>query len=373
MVERIRSACLLYADHSIATVALAELPRNAVLLADGVASVLTAKTAYSLLKYRPDEVVAVLDRSRAGQRAEEFFGVGGNTPIVASLDEAPGANTLTIGVAPPGGRLPEAWRAMVLEALGRGMQIVSGLHQFLGDDPEFAAAAQESGATIYDVRKNDSRQLARAEALSDTPLRVLTVGNDCSVGKMLTALELTNALRRREIDAKFVATGQTGIMVEGDGCPVDCVVSDFVNGAVEQMILANRDRQVLIIEGQATISHPAYSCVSAGLLHGSAPHGLVMVVEVGRETAYGLDHIPLVPLQKLIPAYESLAALRGPAAKVIAIAMNSRRVGDAEADAERERLRSEFGVPVCDPIRHGCDDLVAAVTDLQQTVRSTTD
>lgn len=345
-------------------------PRKMVLLADGVASVLTAKTAYSLLRYRPDEVVAVLDSSRAGQEAQEFFGVGGKTPVVANLDAAPNADTIVIGVAPPGGKLPPAWRSILLEAIGKGMKVVSGLHEFIAEDQEFAEAAKQSGAEIFDVRRNNSRTLGKAQGLTDNPLRVLTVGHDCSVGKMLTALELTHALQKKDVDTKFIATGQTGIMVEGDGCPVDCVVSDFVNGAVEQLILANQHRDVLIVEGQATISHPAYSCVSAGLLHGAAPHGLVMVIEVGRTTAHGLDHVPIKPLDQLIAAYESLAALRGPAAKVIAIAMNSRRVSEEDAEAERERLKAEFGLPVCDPVRHGSQELADAVIALREQVRS---
>ena len=177
---------------------------------------------------------------------------------------------------------------------------------------------------------------------------------------MLTGLELANTLKSRGVDAKFIATGQTGIMIEGDGCPVDCVVSDFVNGAVEKLVVAQQHREVLIVEGQATISHPAYSSVSAGLLHGCRPHAMIMVYEVGRTAVHGFPHVKLTPLQQLIDAYESLASLRQPS-RVIGIAMNSRNITAEQADAERERVRAEFGLPVADPVRHGSDELVDAI------------
>lgn len=344
--------------------AVPESSERIVLLTDGAASVLAAKTASCILRYRGDDIIAVLDRTRAGQTAQEALGVGGDVPVVASLSETPDATNLTVGIAPPGGRIPAVWRPILLEAIGRGMTIVSGLHDFLTNDEEFTAAAQSAGAQLVDVRKNNERDLPTAEGINDDCLRILTVGQDCSIGKMLTALELTLALKRQAVDAKFIATGQTGIMVEGDGCPIDCVVSDFVNGAVEKQIRAHQHRQVLVVEGQATISHPAYSCVSAGLLHGSTPHGMIMVYEVGRTHVHGFPHVPLTPLPKLIAAYESLASLRKPA-KVIALAMNSRNVSAEEAARERQRMRDELRLPIADPIRHGCDELVDAVLSLR--------
>lgn len=339
------------------------------LLTDGAASVVSAKTAYSLLRYLPDEVVAVLDSAQAGKTAQEFLAVGGDIPCVATLAEVPSADTLLVGIAPPGGKLPEAWRPILTEAIGRGLRIVSGLHDFVSDDEQYAKAAAEAGVELVDVRKNDEKDIGRGEPLADTPVRVLTIGGDCSVGKMLTAYELTVALKDADVDAKFIATGQTGIMIEGDGCPIDCVVSDFVNGAVERMMHANANRQVLIIEGQASIAHPAYSAVSAGLVHGSRPHGMILVYEAGRTHHFGLDHAPLAPLPDLVAAYENFAGLRHPS-KVIAVAMNSRRLTPEEADAERERVSAELGLPVCDPVRDGCQTLVDAVQKLRHEVEA---
>ncbi|MGL4512644.1 MAG: DUF1611 domain-containing protein [Lacipirellulaceae bacterium] len=342
-----------------------------VILTEGRTDPLTAKTANVLLRYRGPDVVALVDATQVGKTADELLGVGGATPVVGTLDEAfrvagdRRPDTLVIGIAPAGGRVPAEWRAVMLDALSRGMSIVSGLHEFLSEDPEFAGAAKASGVAIHDVRKNSERDVATRQGIRDECLRILTVGQDCSVGKMVAALEVALGLKKRGVDAKFVATGQTGIMVEGDGLPIDCVVSDFVNGACEKLVRQNQHHDVLLVEGQATITHPRYSAVSCGLLHGTNPHGMVFVYEVARTTIRGMDHLPLPTLRSGIDAYEHLAAFGYPA-KVIAIAMNSRRVSAAEAEAERQRLREEFGLPVADPIRHGPDELCDAVLGLRK-------
>lgn len=344
-----------------------------VILTEGHTDPLGAKTANVLLRYRQDDIVALLDSTEAGKKAADLIGVGGDTPIVASLAEAAelsanaALDTLTVGIAPAGGKIPPEWRAIFFEAIERGMSIVSGLHEFLSDDAELAAAAAKKGVQLHDVRKNHERDVATRLGINETCLRILTIGQDCSVGKMLAALEVARGLQGRGVDAKFVATGQTGIMVEGDGSPIDCVVSDFVNGAVENLVRANQHHEVMVVEGQATITHPRFSGVSTGLLHGCNPHGMVFCYEVGRETMRGMDHLELPTIRSVIEAYEHLAAFGYPA-KVIAVAMNSRRVSDAEANAERERIRGEFGLPVADPIRHGPDELLDAVQQLRNEV-----
>lgn len=336
-----------------------------VILTEGKTDPLTAKTANVLLRYRAEDIVAVLDSTQRGRRAEELLGVGGDTPIVGSLDEAPlrdglPPDTLLVGVATAGGKIPAEWRAVCLDAVRRGMSLVSGMHQFLSDDAEIVAAARARGVSIHDVRKNNEKDVATRLDLDDKCLRVLTVGQDCSVGKMVAALEIARGLGRRGVDAKFVATGQTGIMVEGDGLPIDCVVSDFVNGACEKLVRQNLAREVMVVEGQATITHPRFSAVSLGLLHGVNPHAMVYVYEVGRTTIRGMDHLPLPSHRSVIDSYEHMAAFGHPA-KVVAIALNSRKAGAEEAERERERARAEFGLPVADPIRHGPDELVDAV------------
>jgi len=189
-----------------------------VLLTEGHSKPITAKTATSVLRYGRCPTVAVLDSEQAGKTSQQVFGVGGDVPVVAKLAEAVGANTLMIGIAPPGGKIPETWQPIILEAIQAGMDIVSGLHDFLSTNQKFVQAAEQSGAKLIDVRKNDEHDVANRLDLREECLRIHTVGQDCSLGKMLVSIELTRALQAQGHDAKFVATGQTGIMIEGDGC-----------------------------------------------------------------------------------------------------------------------------------------------------------
>ncbi len=341
-------------------------PRRLVLLTDGHTNPLTAKTATCMLRYCREEVVALLDRSQVGRSAGQLLGVGEGVPIIGELAAAPEAKGLMIGIAPPGGRIPEAWRPVVLEAISRKMTIYSGLHEFLADDPQFAAAAAQNGAALVDVRKNNEHQVAQYEPLPSQCLRIHTVGNDCSVGKMVVALELANALKRQNRDARFIATGQTGILVAGDGCPVDCVVGDFISGAIEKQVIAHQQREMLLIEGQGCLAHPRYAAVTLGLLHGCRPQAMILCYEAGREVVHGMAEIPLKTLAEIRTLYETMASLLHPS-RVIGIAMNSRNIRAAEASAERERVRDELELPVCDVLRHGPDDLVQAICQFQQT------
>jgi uncharacterized NAD-dependent epimerase/dehydratase family protein len=340
-------------------------PRKLILLTDGYADSHTAKTAINLLRYRPQQVVALLDRRWAGRTCQEALGVGGTIPVIAALAEAPTANTLLIGIAPPGGKIPAPWRPIVLEGIARKLDIVSGLHDFLRDDPQFAQAAREQGVRLVDVRSNDERDVANRQGIRPECLRIHTIGNDCSCGKMLTSIEVVEGLKRRGVDAKFVATGQTGILIEGDGCPIDRVVSDFVSGAAEKLVLAHQHHQVIVIEGQATLFHPRYSCVTLGLLHGTMPDGLILCYELGRREIYGMPGFPLPALDRVREFYERAASLMHPC-RVIGVSINSHQSTAADAAAERQRVRRELGLPACDVIRDGPDELVDAVLDMKR-------
>lgn len=337
--------------------------RRLIILTEGHTEPVTGKTATCVVRYRPEQVVALLDSTQIGKTAGELLGVGGSIPIIGKLADAPQANALMLGIAPSGGRIPASWRTVILEAINRGMDVVSGLHEFLSADSEFSKAAAEKGVQLIDVRKNNERDVAQRKNIREECLRIHTVGQDCSVGKMLVALELTNAMKAQGVRAKFIATGQTGIMVEGDGSPIDCVVSDFVSGAVEKMILAHQHNDVLFIEGQGSLSHPRYSGVTLGLLHGCMPHGMILCYEVGRKNVYGMDHMQLKSLAEMVKINEMMANLQCPS-KVIGIAMNSRKTPAEEAEREREKVRRELGLPVCDIIRHGPDELLQAVYQL---------
>lgn len=334
--------------------------RKMVLLTDGYSNPVTAKTASCLLRFCPSEVLAVLDRQTTVGTAEELLGIGATIPVVKALSEVPQAQSLVIGIAPPGGKIPKTWRPLVLDAIHRGMTIYSGLHDYLTDDAEFVEHALRHHATLIDIRRNQEREVANHKGLNPSCLRVHTVGQDCGVGKMLVAVELTRALQKSGMSTKFIATGQTGILVEGDGCPVDSVVSDFVSGSVEKMILEHQHHDVVVVEGQGSLVHPRYSAVTLGILHGCVPHAMVLCYEAGRENYNGLEHLALPGLKPLRAIYESMASFSQPA-KVIAVAMNSRRLSPQQAENERDRVREELGLPVCDVVRHGADELVQAV------------
>jgi uncharacterized NAD-dependent epimerase/dehydratase family protein len=337
------------------------MSRRIVCLTEGHTNPHTAKTAACMIRYRPDEVVAVLDSTHAGGDLQQLLGIGGGLPILRSLAEAPAdANTLLIGIAPPGGKIPASWRAIILEAIARGMNILSGLHDFLSDDAEFAAAAEKQGVKLTDVRKNDEKTIARRVGINPNCLRIHTVGHDCSIGKMCVAYEVTTALKQRGYDAKFIATGQTGIMVEGDGLPIDCITADFVAGAAEKLVLANQHHQILLVEGQGSLVHPSYSGVTLGLLHGCMPQGLILCYEVGRERVTGVESMVIPPLAEIKRLNEALANVMCHC-EVLGIGMNGRRITPAAAEEERARRVAEFGLPVCDVYRDGPDVLAEAV------------
>lgn len=261
--------------------------RRLAILAEGAFEPLGAKTAVGVLRYRPGEVAAVVDSTRAGRTAAECVGCGGAVPVVASVAAAAahGADSLLIGIAPQGGTLPPPWRAAVLDALARGWDVLSGLHAFLADDAEFAAAAARGGGALLDVRRPPAERPVAAGRAAEVPaLVVLTVGTDCNVGKMTAALEIAGALRARGVRAAFVATGQTGIVIADRGAPVDAVAADFVAGVTERLVLeAARDADVVLVEGQGSLFHPAFSGVTLGLLHGACPAALVLCDQHGRE------------------------------------------------------------------------------------------
>jgi uncharacterized NAD-dependent epimerase/dehydratase family protein len=339
--------------------------RRLVILTEGRTDPVTAKTAACVIRYGNDEVVALLDSTQAGKTSQDLLGIGGAIPVVAKLADAPGANTLVIGIAPSGGKIPPAWRPVLFEAMERGCDLVSGLHEFLCDDAEFAAAAAKHGVKLVDVRKNDERDVAKGEGFRPGCLRIHTVGQDCSCGKMVVSVEVARGLSKRGKDCKFIATGQTGILIEGDGCPVDRVISDFLNGAVEKQILANQHHEILVLEGQGFITHPRYSPVTLGLLHGAQPQGLILCYEANRAHVMGMPGVKLKPLAELRELYEKVAGALSPT-KVIGIGLNSRLLSPEDAERERERVRQEMGLPVCDVFRHGPDELVDAVLKLQR-------
>ena len=346
--------------------------RRLLILTEGQFRAHNAKTAMGVIRYGPDQVVALLDSSIAGRNVSEWL-PGHDIPAVATLDEALAMpvrpDTLLIGIAPTGGRLPDDWRATIVEALRAGLDVHSGLHTFLGDDPEFAAEAAMSGASIVDYRRPPERKETAVGRRHEPGSRViLTVGTDCAIGKMSVALDIRKAALKAGDEAVFVPTGQTGMMIDGWGVAVDRVISDFVQGTVEWMVGEAESRgRWIIIEGQGSLDHPAYSSVTLGLIHGSTPHAMVMVHKPGL-AAHDFDHLPDVsfPIAKLKPfiaLHEAVAGMIAPS-KVVAMAVNTSLYPD-EADARRviDEIASETGLPAADPVRFGADSLWPAIRD----------
>ena len=342
------------------------MSRRIIILTEGHTEPHAGKTAACIIRYRGQDVAALLDATQAGRSSGELLGVG-KVPIVAKLDDVPDANTLLLGIAPPGGKIPPPWRAIILDAIARRkMDVISGLHDFVGSDPEFSAAAKTSGVTITDVRKNSEKTIARRNGLRPDCLRVHTVGHDCSVGKMVVSVEVANGLKKRGHDAKFIATGQTGIMVEGDGLPIDCIVADFVSGAAEKLILQNQHHEIVVVEGQGSLVHPSYSGVTLSLLHGCAPQALILCYEMLRERVTGVESVKIPPLADIKRMYDVMSNVHQKC-QIIGIGINSRRVSADEAARERDRVKTEFGLPACDVFRDGPDELVEAVIRFKNT------
>jgi uncharacterized NAD-dependent epimerase/dehydratase family protein len=324
-----------------------------------------AKTATGVLKYADYDVVAVLDRDKPGTAASDHRADLPDVPVVASMDDAPAADALLVGVAPIGGGFDESWRDDVRTAIERGCDVVAGLHYFLNDDEEFAALAAEHGVELNDVRKpHEGLSVAQGTAADVDADIVLTVGTDCSVGKMTVSLELVEAARERGVDAGFIPTGQTGIMISGWGNPVDRVVSDFTAGAVEEMILeVGDDYDVLFVEGQGSIVHPAYSAVTCGILHGAMPDAMVLCHVAGKEVIHGYESFDLPPIPEYVDLYESLAAPVHDSS-VVAGALNTADLDDDEAARGAvDAYAGELGAPATDLVRFDADEVLNAVLE----------
>jgi uncharacterized NAD-dependent epimerase/dehydratase family protein len=346
--------------------------RRILILTEGKFAIHDAKTAMGVIRYGTDEVVALLDSTIAGRNVSEWL-PGHDIPAVGSLDEALALptrpDTLLIGIAPTGGKLPEEWRSTIAQAIHAGLDIHSGLHTFIGDDPEFSADAHAAGVTIVDYRRPPERhETAIGRRHLPGKRVILTVGTDCAIGKMSVALDLRKSALAMGDAAVFVPTGQTGMMIDGWGVAVDRLISDFVQGTVEWLVEQGEERgDWLIVEGQGSLDHPAYSSVTLGLIHGSTPQAMVMVHKPGL-VEHDFDHLPdvsfpIARLPEFIRLHETVAGLVAPS-KVVAVSVNTSLYPD-EAEARRiiAEIAEETGLPADDPVRFGGDRLWRAIHD----------
>lgn len=339
-----------------------------IVLSEGCFGQHESKTALGVIRYGQWPIVAVIDSRAAGKQVKDIIAVDCSAPIVASLEEAlscqPKPKALLIGTAPMGGGLPDNYRNIVKEAIQAGLHIISGLHIFLNRQPDLKSLADTQGVTLWDVRDVTEENIITRNLPRPEGTKVITmVGSDCSVGKMTVALEIAQGLRNEKHSAQFVATGQTGIMITGSGIPLDRVIGDFMAGmmekAIDESIQAHHPEWILV-EGQGSLLHPAYSGVTLSLLHGSAPDGLILCHNPRIQGIRNFEHVMIPHLSDLIRIYESVAGWIKPA-MVHGIALNTSAFSAEEAQSIIDYYETETGLPVTDPVRDGADKLVAAL------------
>lgn len=324
------------------------------------------KTMEGVMRYGDYDIAAVLAHDYAGSNTREHFPDLPATPVRADMTRVDGPiDALLIGVAPVGGGIADQWRADIRAALERGCDIISGLHDQLSDDPEFAALAAEYGATIHELREPPADLPVASGAAAEVDATViLTVGTDCAVGKMTTTMTLAEAARDRGLDATVVATGQTGIAITGHGIAIDRVPADFAAGAAEQLVVeAGADADLVIVEGQAAIIHPAFAADSIALLHGAMPDYLVLCHDATRETYHNFDSFELPSVERYVDSYTSIAEPINPTTMLGGALDTSALDGDAAARRAVEAYGDRLGAPATDVVRFGADPILDRLAD----------
>ena len=341
-------------------------PQCIVILADGLFDDHHAKTAHGVIRYGERPVVAVIDAHLAGRQADDVVPFCARpVPIVATLEEAVGlgAERLLVGVATTGGVLPAEWRPILLGAIEAGLDLEAGLHTLLSDDAELAAAAERRGVELRDLRVGPG-DLDLPHPLDERPaaLRVVhSVGSDCVIGKKAITLELDAAARARGLSSAFVPTGQTGIAIAGWGLAVDHVLSDFVGGAGDRLVRDGATRaELLWLEGQGALFHPAYSAVTLGLLHGSRPDALVLAHKAGARSIFNYPEVEIPPLPELVAAYEAVCRPVRPT-RVVAVALNTVELDEDDARRAVGEAEAATGLVADDAVRFGSERLLDAV------------
>ncbi len=343
------------------------------ILADGYFNSREAKTAIGVIRYGTWHISSVIDSSSAGKNVREILGIERDIPVVGSLDSALKLNpqALLIGIAPPGGRIPEEWLAIIRKAISSGLHIISGLHEFLQDMPDLVELARKQQVILWDVRDPQLYAASASNPITQQlprSAKVITmVGADCNVGKMTVALELMRSARNSGHRAEFVATGQTGIMISGTGVPLDRVIGDFMAGATEASIQETAKADYIFVEGQGSLLHPAYSSVTLALMHGSSPDAMVLCHKAGLNKIQGNYDINIPSWTELIRIYEEACNwVRLPGqkpARVCALALNTFGLSPEEADKLIATAEAETGLACTDPVRYAADKIFKAIAN----------
>jgi uncharacterized NAD-dependent epimerase/dehydratase family protein len=333
------------------------------ILAEGYWGTRHAKTAYGVMRYGSFEISSIIDSKATGEK------------IVASIEKAlelePRPQALLLGIAPIGGQLPETWLQIIKKAIKQKMHIINGLHLFLNQMPELSKLAKENNVELFDLRDPYLFEASKYDSINKLEKRnnknkiITMVGSDCNVGKMCTAIELDRECKRRNLSSSFLATGQTGIMIAGDGIPLDRIIGDFMAGATENLVnneINKNDPEYIFVEGQGSLLHPAYSGVTLALMHGSNPDYMILCSKPSNNVILGGYDVKIPSFIELIEIYEKAASLiQSKNSKVIGIALNTSEMSENEAKELILKIQEETKLPVTDVIRYGATKLVDQV------------
>ncbi len=323
----------------------------------------TGKMGLGTLRYSPNPVTCIVDKFHAGEDSVELTGIPRPVPIVASIGEARklGAEVLVLGIAPPGGLIPEIWNPTIEESVALGFSIINGLHDLLA--PRFTRLAP--GQWIWDLRiepKGISPSTGAAMGLTNR--RLLMIGTDMAIGKMTAGLEIYAAALAKGVRAEFVATGQIGITITGRGIPLDAIRVDFAAGAVEREVMNAKDAELVVIEGQGSLIHPG-SSANLPLLRGSMPTHLVICHRAGMTHLNRVPAVTIPPLRELAGLYEELASAFGnfPRPKTVGVCLNTSELSEPQARQSLDESESISGFVTVDPVRFGVDRLMRVLID----------
>lgn len=332
-----------------------QIPQPYLLFLGDVTDPLAAKTARGIHVWRPEQCVGEISLPDC------TVSLGLESMSIEKARQQ-GAKTLVLGTANAGGYLPDHWLPVIRDAISAGMNVASGLHHRLNDEPELVSMAEQHQVRLFDIR-HIRPELNVGSGKKRSGKRVLTVGTDCSVGKMYTSLALEKAMHDQGMHADFRATGQTGILIAGEGIAIDAVIADFIAGATELLSPANDDDHWDIVEGQGSLFHPSYAGVSMGLLHGAQPHWLVMCHEMGRPHMRHLPHQPMVSIDECVAANLQAAKVTSEHTRLAGFSVNTSGFSEQEALSYLQELSQRFGVPATDPVRFGITDIAVLLRE----------
>jgi len=338
-------------------------PKRIVHLAEGKFSLRYSKMTTGVIRYGIHHSVAVIDSTHAGKTSQDVIHAGGDIPVVSSLAEAMKLKpeVMLIGITPPGGQIPDSMRPVILEAIRNGLDVWAGLHDFMDEDPEIAAAAAKHNVKLWDIRKPGKKLPVGGGLCRYAKSYIsLMVGTDCALGKMTVALEIDRAAKKQGAHTEFVATGQCGIAIAGWGSPIDAIPGDFMAGCVERDCMAVDGADMILVEGQGALMHPGFSSVTLALLHGSCPDSVILCHQVSRKEISNIKEVPIPSLMTVLEGYLKLAE---PIKRthLVGVALNTTGLNDHEAKAAIAAAERECGVPCTDVVRYGAEPLYEAL------------